>query len=375
MININRLLAVAYKESAEIVRDPVRLLAYLLVPAVLMVIFGHGMNLDINNIPFTTLDYDNTPASREYIDNYIQSDYFDYQGASYSDKEVDAKMMAGKVKFFIEIPAGFGRDLADNRSPQVGAFIDGTIPFRGETIRGYLPGTHMSYLQKYARKTSGETMNLMPVNVKSRYWYNKTFESKNTFVPGMIALLLTIIPAIIITLAIVREKELGTIVNFYTTPLTRLEFLLGKQIVYLGISTVNLFMLIFVAIYVFGLEIKGSFFLLSVGGIIYLATSTAVGMLFSTFAKTQIGGLLMTMIITMIPAMIYSGMLTPISSLEDSAIIMSNLYAVKHFTQLTIGTFTKDLGFSTIAFNYISMIIFYIVVLSMCTFFLKKQET
>lgn len=375
MMNVKRLLSVAYKESAEIARDPVRLLAYLLVPSILMLIFGNGMNLDINNIPFTTLDYDNSPQSRDYIDNYKESEYFDYKGASYSDREVDRKMMSGEIRFFLEVPAGFGRDLVANREPQVGAFIDGTIPFRGETIRGYVAGSHLSYLQHYIRDISGKNIDIIPVDVKSRYWYNTTFESKNTFVPGMIAMILTVFPAIIITLAIVREKELGTIVNFYTTPLKRLEFLLGKQIVYLAISTVNLFILIFMAIYIFDLQIKGSFLLLAVGGIIYLTTATSLGMLFSTFAKTQIGGLLMTMIVSMIPSFIYSGLMTPISSLEDSAIIMSNIYPIKHFTQLIIGSFTKDLDISITMYNYISMIAFYLVVLSMCTFFLKKQET
>ncbi|MFC1659472.1 ABC transporter permease [Pseudomonadota bacterium] len=371
---MQRLLAVAYKESSEIVRDPVRLLAYLLVPAILMLIFGHGMNLDIDNIPFTTLDYDNSSQSREYIDSYIQSEYFDYQGPSYSDEEVYRKMVSGRSKFFLEIPAGFGRNLSSDRTPQVGAFIDGTIPFRGETARGYVVGTHFSYLQNYIREVSGKEIDIIPVDVESRYWYNKTFESKNTFVPGMIAMILTVFPGIIITLAISREKELGTIVNFYTTPLTRLEFLLGKQVVYLVISTVNLFILIFMAIYAFDLQIKGNFLLLTIGGIIYLVTATGVGMLFSAIAKTQIAGLLMTMILSMVPSFIYSGLMTPISSLEDSAIIMSNFYAVKHFTQLIIGSFTKDLSLSITMFNYVSMILFYIVVLSICLLLLKKQE-
>jgi ribosome-dependent ATPase len=374
MININRLLTVSYKEASEIIRDPVRLLAYLLVPVVLMVIFGYGMTLDINNIPFTVLDYDNSPESRAYIDNYAQSEYYDYIGPSYSDKKVEKEMLSGKIRFFLEIPAGFGRNLAAGNSPQVGAFVDGTIPFRGETIRGYIPGTHFVYLQNYIEEHNGKKISIMPVEVKSRYWYNKTFESKNTFVPGMIAMILTVVPAVIVTLAIVREKELGTIINFYTTPLSRLEFLLGKQLVYVVISSVNFFVLIFMAIYVFGLQIKSSFLLLAIGGILYVICATSVGILFSTFAKTQIGGLLMTMIISMIPSFIYSGLMTPISSLDDSAIIMSNIYPVKHFTQLAIGSFTKDLNFSTTMFNYGAMIIFYIVMLSMCTYFLKKQE-
>lgn len=374
MFSFKRMMTVARKETIEMFRDPVRVVANFAVPIVLMFLFSSGMNMDIKNIPFVVLDFDNTPASREYADAYINSEYYLYRGHVYSNKEAEVALQKNVARFYVDIPAGFGRNLSAGKGTQVGTFIDGTQPFRAESIKGYTSGTNSTYLLNKATEEYGLTGNLTNFSIKSRYWYNQASESKYTFVPGAIAVILIAIPAIMMTLSIVKEKEIGTITNFYATPLTKLEFLIGKQSIYIAIFFVIYFMLVGIAVFIYGVPLKGSFLLLTGMSLVYIFCTTAIGLLVSSFVKSQIAGLLIALITTMIPSFTYSGLLTPISSLDASGQMTARLYPVIYYMRTVMGTFTKDLPIKTMLPNFAYLTIFYIAVMVLCNILLKKQE-
>ncbi len=374
MFSFKRMMTVARKEAIEMFIDPVRVIANFMVPIVLMFLFSSGMNMDIKNIPFVVLDLDNTPASREYADAYINSEYYLYRGNVYSNRDAEVALQKNIARFYLDIPSGFGRNLSAGKGAQVGTFIDGTQPFRSESIKGYTAGTNSIYLLNKAKEQLGTTED-SNFAIKSRYWYNQASESKYTFVPGAITVILIAIPAIMMTLSIVKEKEVGTITNFYATPLTKLEFLIGKQLIYIVIFFITYFILVGIAVFIYGVPLKGSFLLLTGMSLVYIFCTTAIGLLVSSFVKSQIAGLLIALITTMIPSFTYSGLLTPISSLDTSGQITARLYPVIYYMRTVMGTFTKDLPIKTMLPNFLYLIIFYSIVMILCNILLKKQES
>jgi ribosome-dependent ATPase len=220
----------------------------------------------------------------------------------------------------IEIPPGFGRDIRRMRPTEVGVWIDGAMPFRAETIRGYLLGVHQKYLaDRTIRGHAASEGTPSDANIEVRFRYNQDFDSIYTMVPAQIAFQLALIPAILMALAIVREKELGSIVNLYVTPVTRLEFLIGKQLPYIAVAMVNFVLLLLMALVIFGVPLKGSLLLLAVGALVYVTATTAYGQVISAFTTTQMAALFGTAILTVLPATMFAGMLVPTSSIAGIA--------------------------------------------------------
>jgi ribosome-dependent ATPase len=247
------------------------------------------------------------------------------------------------------------------------------MPFRAETIRGYLQGMHQLYLTDPAIKTTrpGATM---PADVEIRFKYNQDFDSIYAMVPSTIAMLLALFPAILMALAVVREKELGSITNLYVTPVTRLEFLVGKQLPYVFVALINFFILFAMAISLFHVPLKGGFLVLLLGTAIYVFTTTGYGMLISTFCTTQIAALFGTAILTILPAQQFSGMMTPVSSLSGTAQIIGLCFPMTYFRPISVGTFTKGLGFQDLGASIAMLALFIPILTSISFLLLPKQE-
>lgn len=374
MFSLKRILSVTKREAVEILQDPIRLVSFFVIPVFLMIIFGYGLTLDIENVPFKVLNYDNSLYSLKYTDHYINSEYYDYKGRLTTNKEAEQELVKGKIRFFIEIPRNFSKNLLANKNAQVGIFVDGTVPFRAETIKGYVEATHFKFLERFFIENLGRELDVSQVSIEPRYWYNQTFESKNTFVPGTMAMIMMTFAAILVALSIVREKELGTISNFYATPLSSAEFIIGKQLIYILICMIDFMILTLMSIFMFGVVLKGSFLFLLFSGFVYICSSTSVGILISSFSKTQIASLMITLIVTTVPTFMYSGMMNPISSMSPSSQIIANLYPVKHFFQIILGLFTKDLPIYTVMDEVLWMAVFTIIANLTTIMFLKKQE-
>jgi len=214
--------------------------------------------------------------------------------------------------------------------------------------------------------------NLM--NIETRFRYNPDVKSLVAMVPAVIPLLLLLIPAMLAALSVVREKELGSIINLYVTPVTRLEFLLGKQLPYAGLAMLNFLLLTGLAITVFGVPLKGSFPALAAGALLYVISATAIGLLISSFMRSQIAAIFGTAVLTILPAVTFSGMIDPVSSLEGAGRLIGNIYPATHFITISRGTFSKALGFADLYAAFIPLLISVPVLIGLGVALLKKQE-
>ena len=369
-----RLFGYAHRETLELWRDPIRLTFALLGSIILMFILGYGITFDVEDLSFAVLDQDQTPESRDYIQNMAGSRYFIQKENISSPEELDRRMRSGELSVAVQIPPSFGQQLKRNRTPEIVVWIDGAMPFRAETIKGYLTGTHYAYLTDLSLRTFGVVPNLVPANIASRYHYNQDFKSIEAMVPAVIPLLLVFIPAILMALGVVREKELGSITNLYVTPVTRLEFLIGKQLPYILVSMISFFGLVGLAVYVFGVPLKGSFWALTATALLYVIGTTGLGLLISTFTKTQISALAATTVIVLMIAVNFCGLINPVASLEGFAASISKLFPTTYFLEAFRGVFNKGLGFSDLSPQFLPLLAFIPVLTLASVFLLPKQD-
>ena len=367
-----RLFAYSLRESLELLRDPIRLGFAIFGTALLMLIFGAGISTDVTNLSFAVLDYDQSPESVAYLEELRGSSYFVEKPPLINEADLERRLMTSVIKAAIEIPPNFGRDLRRGTPTEVGAWIDGAMPFRAETIRGYLQAAHAQFLSDWQLRTTGDSA-IAPADLEERFRYNQDFDSIYAMVPGTIAMLLALIPAILMALAVVREKELGSITNLYVTPVTRLEFLIGKQVPYIVLSLANFATLMVIAEFVFKVPLKGSFPTLLLGVTLYVAATTGYGMFISSFTQTQIAALFGTAILTVLPATQFSGMMTPVSSLTGFPALMGRAFPMTYFLRVSVGTFTKALGFRDL-YAYILGIAAFIPVFTVLSLVLLRKQ-
>ena len=369
-----RFSAYLIRETLELIRDPIRLGFALGGSALLMLIFGFGISTDVDNLSFAVLDHDHTPESRAYISEFTGSRYFIEKKPVSAYDEVERRLKDGDVKAIIEIPPNFGRDIKSGHPISVAAWIDGAMPYRAETIRGYIQAAHAQFVAGLQVLGQTRTAPLPAALVETRFRYNQDFDSVYAMVPSSISLLLALIPAILMALAIVREKELGSIINLYVTPVTRIEFLIGKQLPYIGLAMVNFTLMFLMALFLFRVPLKGSFLTLLFGTLLYVTTTTAYGMVISAFTRTQIAALFGTAILTVLPATQFAGLMTPVSSLSGAAAIMGRAFPMSYFVPISVGTFTKGLGFADLDRYLLSLAMFIPVFLLLNLLFLRKQQ-
>ncbi|MBS0245382.1 MAG: ribosome-associated ATPase/putative transporter RbbA [Proteobacteria bacterium] len=363
-----RMFTYAHREALELRRDVIRALTAMLGSVILMVIFAYGITLDVENLTYAVLDRDQTAISQNYALNIAGSRYFTERRPIIDYADLDRRMRSGELSLAVEIPPGFGRDMTRGHEVQIGAWIDGSMPMRADTIEGYVQAMHAQWLSGVAHLSS-------PVNVALRYRYNPNVKSVIAMVPAVIPMLLLLIPAMLTALSVVREKELGSIVNLYVTPTTRLEFLLGKQIPYVVLALFNFVLLTVMSVTWFGVPLKGSFAALLLGAWLYVISATAMGLLMSSFMKSQVAAVFGTAIVTLIPAIEYSGFINPVSSLHGFEAVIGHVYPTSHFLTISRGIFAKGLGLGDLQVPFLALLIAIPVLIGTCGLLLKKQES
>ncbi|TCT22280.1 ribosome-associated ATPase/putative transporter RbbA [Thiobaca trueperi] len=372
--SLGRAWSYALRETLELRRDPMRATMALVGTAMLMFVFGYGISLDVEDLSYAVLDRDQTGSSQNYALNLSGSRYFVERPPIQDDRDLDRRMRAGQLALAIEIPHGFARDIARGHSVQIGAWVDGAMPVRAETVRGYVQGMHQGWLLEQAKQQLGQDAATGPATIETRFRYNPDVRSLPAMVPAVIPMLLLMIPAMLTALSVVREKELGSIINLYVTPVTRSEFLLGKQMPYILLATLNFTLLTLLAVIVFGVPLKGSFPALTAAALLFVTFSTGFGLFASTFTRSQIAALFVTMIGTIIPAVQFSGMLNPVSSLEGVGHLIGQVYPAAYFLTITRGVFNKALGFTSLEASFWPLALAVPVILTLSVLLLKKQE-
>ena len=371
--DLRRMFSFSRLEAMQLRRDPIRAVLALLGSVILMFVISYGINMDVENLSFAVLDRDQTSTSRDYVGDIAGSRYFTPSEPLTSYEDMDARMRAGTLSLAIEIPPGFARAVARGDRAEIGAWVDGANPTRAETALGYVQGMHAAWLTTQARAAYGDAATVGEFELRSRYRYNPDVKTIISIVPAVIPLLLLIIPAMLTALSVVREKEMGSIVNLYVTPVTRLEFLIGKQLPYVALAMANFVTLTACAIVLFRVPLTGSVMALSLGALVYVMATTALGLLISTFISSQIAAIFGTALLTMIPGVQYSGLIDPVSSLQGAGRIIGEIYPTSHFITISRGTFSKALDFQDLGAAFVPLLIAVPVILGLCASLLKKQ--
>lgn len=363
----------ALRETLELRRDPVRATLALAGSLILMFIMAYGISMDVEDLNYAVLDRDQTTLSRNYALNLSGSRYFIERPPLTDYAELDRRMRKGELALALEIPPGFARDLQRGDEVQIGAWIDGAMPSRAETVQGYVQGMHQAWLIDVARHRLGREAAAGAATVETRFRYNPDVRSLPSMVPAVIPMLLMMIPAMLAALSVVREKELGSIVNLYVTPVTRSEFLLGKQAPYIALAMLNFLLMTLLAVTAFGVPITGSFATLAAAALAYTICATGLGLLASTFTRSQVAAIFVTMIGTMIPVIQYSGMIDPVSSLEGAGALIGRVYPATHFLTISRGVFNKALEFGDLASSFWPLLLTAPAILALAIALLKKQ--
>ena len=374
VFSTQRLWSYLWRETLELQRDPVRATLAMLGSLILMLVMGYGITMDVNDLPYAVLDYDQSTLSQNYTLNLSGSDYFREKAPLKDYADLDRRMRSGELALAIEIPPGFGRSVLRGDQVEIGVWLDGAMPSRGENVKGYVTGMHVLWLQQQALERGYGSALSSSLDIETRFRYNPDVKSLVAMVPAVIPILLLMMPSMLTALAVVREKELGSIINLYVTPVSRLEFILGKQIPYVGFAMINFFLMSLLAVTLFDVPISGSFLTLTSGALLYSITATGMGLLVSAMTKSQIAAIFFAMVGTLIPAVQYSGLTNPVSSLEGGARTIGEMYPATHMMTISRGVFSKALDLPDLAGSFWPLLIAAPLITGVAVLLLKKQD-
>lgn len=365
-MGLKRFLGVTKKEFTELLRDRLYLIFIFVVPVMVMVLLGYGLNLDVKHIPIAFLDYDRSKLSRDYIDSFVNSEYFKLFKIVKSYEEGEDLIRQGKIRALIVIPQDFSRKLYKREKAEVQILIDGTYPSRAEVIKGYFETINALFNQKILAFMS-------PIEVELKAWFNPGLESKNFLMPGTLVTTLCFYPVLLGCLVIVREKELGSIFNFYCSPAKPWEIVFAKALPYVVISFLTYLILFFITVVVFKTKFIGNFLILSLASFFYISCTVGLGILISSFTKTQITAMLIAFVTTVIPSYIYSGFLYPVSGMELTGQIISKFIPATYFLEVVRGIYLKGIEINFYKKELLGLMVYTGIVYLLSILKLKKR--
>ncbi len=373
---MKRTIEIAKKEAKEILRNRLFLILAFLVPFVMFVVFGYGISLDIENIPFGVVDYDQSALSRRMIDGFLAR-HFQLKYVLSDTKEAEKLLSTGKVRAVLVVPPDFTKGFYKKHYAELQMLIDGGYPYTALTVRGYAESIveDMSY-RKLNEMFSSENIQIprATVNLRYRYFFNESLKSSFALVPALIAIVLLVNPAVLAAISIAREKEFGTIYNIYSTPVGRLEFLAGKLIPYVLISVVNFFVVLLTIKILFHIPMKGNLLNLLPAAVFYVMATVSIGLFISTLTRTVVSAQIITLIVTVIPAFLYSGLLIPVANLGTEGKVMAHLYPTMYFLKIIHGVYLKRLTVSEMAFELVMLIFYFLFIFAVSVMLFRKRE-
>ena len=363
----------AIREGKELLRDHVRTFFALFGPVILMTAVTWGVSFDVGNLAFAVRDRDQSAESRAIVEYFAGSSQFHPLPPLTADADIDTALESSSAKMIIDIPPSFGRDLLRGARPEIGFYLDGAESFNAASLTGYIASILGDYARDQAR-AHGIALPPDAAQLVPRFRYNPDFKSILAIAPGVLMLALSLFPAMMAAVGVVREREIGSIANFYASPASRLQFLLGKQLPYLAAAMLSFLILYLMMRYWFGVPLNGSAAALLSGTLLMCATTTATGLLVSCFTRSQVAAIFITAVGTVMPAMSFSGFLVPVSSLQGGAWIMGKILPSAWYANLTTGTFVKGLGYPDLVREHLILGGYYLIILTLAVLNLKKQE-
>jgi ABC-2 type transport system permease protein len=381
-MNLERVFAVAHREWREILRDRIYFLLAFLLPVMLMLVFGYGMSQDIENIAFAVVDEDHTPMSRDYAYHFIESRYFAFKGYLPDAEAADRLLAQRKLRVVIVIGPRFAEQLRAARAAQVQTLIDGTFTTSTRTIQAYVEAINLAAnadirAGQLARRLGLAPQRvaelLHPVQLEVRYLYNQEVRSIWSVAPGLIMLILMLVPPLLMALSVVREKETGAIYNVCSSTITRAEFLTGKLLPSVAISCINAVILWLLATLYFGAPFKGSLAFFATASLLYILCTTALGLLISLLVRTQQAAMIISLVMSIIVSIQFSGLITPVSSLSGANYAFAHAFPAMYYNAMVKGAFLKAIGFGVLWPQLLVFVFYAATVFFLCYLLFRKR--
>jgi ABC-2 type transport system permease protein len=377
MILLNRrLYGVFRKELLHIRRDPRTLFLTLAFPATLMLLFGFGIRFDVKNLPLIVLDYDRSAFTREYTQSLLQNEAFEYKGHVLSYAELEKKLEKGQARVALVFWPGSGRKATRGQQVPVQVIVDGSDANTANIAIGYLKGFGQSYSQKLLE--SGQSrlpagVNLQPLSIQPRIWYNPELRSANFVVPGIIGVIMIMLGALLTAFTIVEEKERGTIEMLIASPLTRLELILGKIMPYLIVSLIAISIIVLMGYLMFGVPIKGGLTALSISCVVYMFSILGIGVMISTITSKLQDALFAAVLGSMLPGILLSGFAFPIESMPAWIKPITYLVPTRYFLVIIRGIYLKGIGPLVLWRQGLPLVAFGLVMLALSSLRFRKS--
>jgi ABC-2 type transport system permease protein len=356
-----RLKAVARKEFIQIVRDPRSLALAITIPVLLLLLFGYALTLDVDRIPTVLLDLDRTPRSREISGHFFSSKYFVLQESTGSYARLQEMIDRGEALMGLVIPANFSRDLQSDRQTQIQVLMDGTDANTATIALGYAQAIVTLYSQEiFSQKLNQLGIEKLspPVEPRIRIWFNPDLESRNFIVPGLIAVIMVILAAILTSGTVAREWERGTMEQLISTPIRKSELIFGKLIPYLGIGMIDIAVSVAMGRYLFGVPLRGSGFLLfSLAGL-FLIGAISQGVLVSIIAKNQLLSSQISIFISYLPTFILSGFIYPIHNMPQLIQFITYIFPSRYVVSILKGIFSRGAGLEILWMEALLLVVY-----------------
>ena len=355
MVDPVRLLAVARKEALQLSRDRRSLLLAFALPLLLLVLFGYAISWDVRDIAIAVVDQDRTAESRELVDSFLASDYFELVARPESPLEADELFARGRARMVLVVPPGFASDLGAGRSAALQVLVDGSDANTATIALGYAEAVATSFGRRAVLR--GQVSSL-PVEAETRVWFNEELSSRNMIVPGLVAVIMMIIAAMLTSLTIAREWERGTMEQLAATPVTRLEVVFGKLLPYLAIGLADVLVCSLLGVVLFGVPFRGSALLLGGLALLFLTGSLGFGLFISAATRSQMLATQVSMLATFLPAFLLSGFMFAIAIMPAPLRALTYLVPARYFLVVTRGIFLKGVGPEVLAIQALLMVLF-----------------
>ncbi|HEY0946493.1 MAG TPA: ABC transporter permease [Opitutaceae bacterium] len=371
-MNLRRLWAVARKEALHIWRDPRSLGLAIGIPMLMIVLFGYALTLDVDHVPLVAWDQSGTKASRDYLARFTGSRYFDFVGtvATYDDLEnaIDTRL----AYLALAIPPDFAPKLAAGRAADVQAIVDASDSNTAAIVLGYTEGITQGFNQQIAlaqvQRLTGQAPQ-PPLDLRPRVWFNADLESKNFIIPGLIAVIMGLIAALLTSLTIAREWERGTMEQLISTPVKPAELILGKLVPYFAVGMLDVLLAVLMAVFLFDVPLRGSVPLLFGMSALFIIGTLSQGILISTLARQQLLASQLAMVATFLPAFLLSGFMFAISNMP--AVVQGITYIVpaRYFVALVKGVYLRGVGLDVLWQDAVFLLLFALIV---CALAIRK---
>ncbi|MHB8766711.1 MAG: ABC transporter permease [Deferrisomatales bacterium] len=374
----HRVWAVARKEALHIRRDPRSLGMGIAIPMLLLVLFGYALTLDVDDVPLAVWDQSRSPASREYVSGFDGSPYFSLRARVESYPELERAIDTGEALVALVIPPDFAGRLESGRPARVQLIVDGSDSNTATIALGYADAVSLAYsrgVALHALRRLGGGVPATPVDLRSRVWFNPDLASKNYIIPGLIAVIMMVIAALLTSLTVAREWERGTMEQLIATPIRGSELILGKLLPYFGIGMLDVAIAVLMGEYLFHVPLRGSVALLFAMAAIFLAGSLSLGLVISIVTKSQLLASQLAMVFTFLPSFLLSGFMYAIDNMPAPIQVMSNVIPARHFVALLKGIYLKGVGLEILGLEALLLTLFAVAMVALAHRKFRKELT